>query len=166
MWWVVLLEGIAAVVIGILLVTDPSMTLVTLAIFLGVYWLIGGIFELVRLFLDHSQWGWKLVSGILGIIAGLVVVRNPMWAAVLVPATLVLVLGLLGLAIGIINIIRTFRGGGWQALIIGLLSLALGLIVLASNIVSTTIILVSVAAACAIVGGLAAIVYSFFLRRA
>ena len=79
MWWVVLLQGIAAIVIGILLFTDPAPTLVTLTLFLGVYWFIGGIFSLVRVFTDGSDWGWHLIAGLLGILAGLAIVRNPMW---------------------------------------------------------------------------------------
>ena len=67
MWWVVLLQGIAAIVIGILLFTDPAPTLVTLTLFLGVYWFIGGIFSLVRMFTDGSDWGWHLIAGLTGL---------------------------------------------------------------------------------------------------
>lgn len=166
MWWIVLLEGIAAVILGILLITDPGLTLVSLTVFLGVYWLIGGIFDLVRMFMDHSQWGWRLASGLLGILAGLLVVRNPLWAALLVPVTLVWVLAAVGIVIGVLEIVRAFRGSGWSAGIFGLLSLGLGLVLLAGNILATTAILIFAAAGFAIVGGIAAIVFSFFLRKA
>jgi hypothetical protein len=62
-WWLVLLQGVAAVLIGLLLVTQPGATLFTLVIFLGVYWLVGGIFDLVGIFLDRTNWGLKLLSG-------------------------------------------------------------------------------------------------------
>src|SRR4029453_3535229 len=83
LWWVALLQGIAAVIIGILLFTDTTTTLFTLTVFLGVYWLIGGIFDIVSIFINHTNWGWRLASGILGIVAGLVIVRHPWWATVL-----------------------------------------------------------------------------------
>src|SRR4051794_16325648 len=91
-WWLVLLEGISLIIIGILLFTDTDQTVFTLVLFLGIWWFIGGIFDLVSIFMDRSHWGWKLFSGILGIIAGLAIVRHPLWAAFLVPASLVWVL--------------------------------------------------------------------------
>jgi uncharacterized membrane protein HdeD (DUF308 family) len=165
-WWVVLLEGIAALIVGILLITDTTSTLVTLTIFLGVWWLIGGIFDLVRVFMDRTNWGWHLASGILGIVAGLLIVRHPLTAAFLLPATVVWALGFLGIAIGIINIIRAFQGGGWGSAIMGVLSLILGALLLAGNVVTSAGIIVGIAAGCAIVGGIFAIIMSFRLRKA
>src|SRR3954471_2238678 len=95
-WWLMLLEGIALVLIGIMLFTDTDQTVFTLVLFIGIWWFVSGIFDLVSLFMDRTQWGWKLASGILGIIAGLAIVRHPYWAAILVPATLVWVVGLIG----------------------------------------------------------------------
>ena len=118
------------------------------------------------MFTDHTDWGWRLLTGVLGILAGILVVRNPLWATVLAPVTMVWVLGLLGIVIGAVGIVRAFRGSGWGAGILGALSLILGLILLAGNLVATTIVVVSFAAACAMVGGVAAIIYSFYLRRA
>ena len=42
-WWVFLLEGIAALIFGALLLTDPAATLVALAVFLGFYLLFVGV---------------------------------------------------------------------------------------------------------------------------
>jgi uncharacterized membrane protein HdeD (DUF308 family) len=165
-WWIALLEGIAALIVGILLITDTTSTLVTLTIFLGVWWLIGGILDLVKMFIDHTNWGWRLASGILGILAGLIIVRHPLWAAFLLPATVVWGLGLLGIAIGIINIIRVFQGGGWSSGIMGVLSLILGVLVLAGNILATAGLIIGIAAGCAIVAGIVAIIMAFRLRRA
>jgi uncharacterized membrane protein HdeD (DUF308 family) len=166
MWWVALLEGIAALIVGILLITDPTSTVVTLTIFLGVWWLIGGIFDLVKMFIDHANWGWRLASGILGIVAGLVIIRHPLWAAILLPTTVVWALGILGIAIGIINIIRVFQGGGWSSAIMGVLSLILGLLLLGSNVLAIAGLIVGIAAGCAIIGGIFAIVMAFRLRKA
>jgi uncharacterized membrane protein HdeD (DUF308 family) len=49
-WWVFLLEGIAALIFGGLLLTAPAATLVALAVFLGFYLLFVGVLELVRVF--------------------------------------------------------------------------------------------------------------------
>jgi uncharacterized membrane protein HdeD (DUF308 family) len=72
-WWVFLLEGIAALIFGALLLTNPAATLVALAIFLGFYLLFIGVLELVRMFVDRGQpWIWSLLLGILGIAAGII----------------------------------------------------------------------------------------------
>ncbi|MBK7916549.1 MAG: DUF308 domain-containing protein [Chloroflexi bacterium] len=45
-WWAVLIQGISALIIGILLITNPAMTTIVLVQFVGIYWLISGIFLL------------------------------------------------------------------------------------------------------------------------
>jgi uncharacterized membrane protein HdeD (DUF308 family) len=165
-WWIVLLEGIALVIIGILLFTDTEQTLFTLVLFLGIWWFISGIFDLVSLFIDRTHWGWKLFSGILGILAGLLIIRHPVWASVLVPVSLVWVLGFFGIVIGIIALIRAFQGAGWGIGILGVISLILGIILLGANMGVALATIIVVGALWAIVGGIVAIVYSFRLRSA
>jgi uncharacterized membrane protein HdeD (DUF308 family) len=163
-WWLLLLEGIAAIIIGILLFTDTEQTVFTLVLFLGIWWFISGIFDIISLFIDRTHWGWKLFSGILGIIAGLIIIRHPYWAAMLVPATLVWVLGLFGILIGIMALIRSFQGAGWGTAIIGIFSIVLGLILLGADIGVATATVIFSAAIWAIIGGIIAIVFAFRLR--
>ena len=162
-WWLVLLEGIAGLIIGILLLTQTSATLFTLMVFVGAYWFVTGIIDLVMLFVDRRQWGWKLFSGIVGIVAGLVVIRHPYWASVLIPATLVWILAIIGIAIGVAAFIRAFMGGGVASAILGVISILLGGILL-FNTVFATVVLIYAVAIWAIVGGIFAIVGSFMLR--
>lgn len=162
-WWLVLLQGIAAVIIGVLLLTNPGATLFALIVLLGIYWLVGGIFDLVGLFMDRAMWGWKLFTGVIGIVAGIVILRHPYWSTVLVPLTLTWILGIFGVVIGAIAIIRAIMGAGWGVAILGVLSLVLGVILLLNPLVSTTV-LIYAAAIWAIVGGVIAIVMAFRLR--
>jgi uncharacterized membrane protein HdeD (DUF308 family) len=162
-WWLVLLQGIAAVVIGVLLLTQTGATLFTVVVFLGVYWLIGGIFDLISVFLDAHNRGWRLLSGVIGILAGLVVVRNPLWSGVIVGVTLAWLLGIAGILIGALDIARGFSGDGWGTGLVGLLSLILGIILLA-NPLATIAVLVYFAGIWAILGGIAAIIGALRLR--
>ena len=71
-WWIFLLQGIAGIALGLLLVTEPGATTLAIVTFLGFYWLIMGIFALVRMFVDQSvPWIWSLLVGIVGVLAGL-----------------------------------------------------------------------------------------------
>ena len=93
-WWLVLIQGIAGVIIGLLLLINPLKTTVFLVQFLGIYWFVSGIFGIVSIFLDKSMWGWKLFAGLLGIFAGVLILQHPLWSTLLVPATLVIILGI------------------------------------------------------------------------
>jgi uncharacterized membrane protein HdeD (DUF308 family) len=77
-WWLVLLEGIAAIILGLLLLTAPQATLLVLVQLLGIYWLVKGIFQIISIFIDSSRWGWKLFAGILGIVAGIIILGHPL----------------------------------------------------------------------------------------
>jgi uncharacterized membrane protein HdeD (DUF308 family) len=136
-WWVFLLEGIAAILFGVLLLTDPAATLVALTIFLGFYWLIVGVLELVRMFVDRSvPWIWSLLIGIAGIVAGVLVLNHPLFAAVILPTTLVIYLGVLGLIIGVLGIIGGFTGGGIGSFIFGVINIIIGLVLLGSPVMA------------------------------
>ena len=159
-WWLVLLQGIASLVIGLLLLTETGMTILYLIVFLGIYWLISGVLDLVSLFVDRRHWGWKVFSGIIGIVAGLVIVRHPLWSSVLVPVTVVWVLAFIGILIGLTHIVRAFSGGGWGSAVLGLISLLFGVLLLARPLESL-VVLVLLVALWAVVGGAIAVVVSF-----
>jgi uncharacterized membrane protein HdeD (DUF308 family) len=162
-WWVVLLQGIAAVIIGILLLTAPGSTVAFLILVLGFYWLISGIFAIVGIFVDSSQWGWKLFMGILGIVAGIIVIRHPLWSTILVPTTIAIMVGVFGIIMGIIGLIQAFRGAGWGVGILGVLSIIFGILLLANPLISA-VALVIVLGIFGIVGGILAIIAAFRMR--
>ena len=56
---------------------------------LGFYWLIIGVLALVQVFVDRATpWIWSLLAGLVGILAGLFVLRHPLVAALTVPTVL------------------------------------------------------------------------------
>jgi uncharacterized membrane protein HdeD (DUF308 family) len=162
-WWLVLLEGIFAVLFGLLLLVAPGSTLVFLVQVLGFYLLIDGILRLVSIFLDSSLWGLKLAIGILGILGGLVVLNHPLWSALAIPTYIVYIVGFLAIFQGAGGLIQMFRGDGWGAGILGVLAIIFGIIVLANPLIGV-VALPFVLGGFMIAGGIAAIVASFSLR--
>lgn len=162
-WWLVLLEGIALIIMGILWLAAPKATTLILIQILGIYWLIGGIFKIIGIFLDSSMWGWKLFAGILGILAGLVVLNHPLWSPLVVFGTLVIILGIQGIIYGGIGVYSAFKGAGWGAAILGALSIIFGIYLLA-HIGAATLAVPWVLGILAIVGGIAAIVLAFRMK--
>lgn len=161
-WWVMLIQGICAVVIGFLLLTDTAATLLSLVILLGIYWFVLGVIDIVRAF-SGVQWGWWLFSGVVGILAGLVLIRHPLWSAAIGTSILVWVVGILGVVYGVISLFRIFTGGGWGAAIVGVLSILFGLVLL-FHTATTVMVLVYTAGVLALVGGIVEIVGAIALR--
>ena len=134
-WWVFLLQGLAGIVLGLMLLTEPGATMVALTTLLGFYWLIVGVLALVQVFVDRSTpWMWSLLSGIVGIQAGLFVLRHPLIAALTVPTILIVILGVQGLGMGVIEIIGGFQGGGVGSFILGVVNVLVGLLLLGSPV--------------------------------
>ena len=135
-WWLTLISGILAVVVGAILLwgglgtkVETYMLLVT---FLGIWWMVQGIFDIIAIFVDHSMWGWKLFIGIVSIMAGYYILAYPIISAVALPKIFVLVLGIWGLMYGIILLIMAFQGGGWGAGILGVLGIIFGIALMAN----------------------------------
>lgn len=166
-WWIVLVEGIFALIFGIFLITAPGATSVFLVTVLGFYWLIRGIFSIIEIFIPNTgtHWGWLLFMGILGIIAGMVVLRHPIYATALVGTFLIVFLAVDSMIMGILGLIRAFTGAGWGPGILGILTIIISLFLFA-NVFGAVLALPIVIGALLIVGGIVAIFYSFRIRRA
>lgn len=130
-WWLLLLQGGAAMIIGAVLLWSPAKTKIDtwqlLVALLGIYWIIGGILDLVHMFTDHTGWAWKLIMGLISIIAGSYILMYPIAAAVALPRIFVLVLGIWGLIQGVVALLLGFRGGGWGIGLVGVVGIFFGL---------------------------------------
>jgi uncharacterized membrane protein HdeD (DUF308 family) len=162
-WWLVLLEGIVAVIVGVYFWVSPVKTVLFIVFVLGWYWLIVGIINIFGIFIDKSNWGWKLLSGILGIIAGLIIIYYPIASGVALTWALIVLVGIMALALGCISLLQGFKGGGWGAAIIGVLAIILGLLIIFSPYVSA-VLLLYLASFFAVAGGLVAIYMAFKMR--
>ena len=164
-WWVFLLEGIAAIIFGLLLITNPASTLVVLVVFLGFYWLFVGVLELVRVFVDSSvPWYWSLLIGVLGIVAGIIVLKHPLFAAIVLPTAIVVWLGILGIVLGVFAMIGGFTGGGVGSFIFGLINFIIGLILLGSPMMAALAVPL-VFGILLLVEGVILIIWAFRVRR-
>jgi uncharacterized membrane protein HdeD (DUF308 family) len=163
-WWVFLLQGIAALIFGGLLLTAPAATLLAMTVFLGLYLLFIGVLELVRVFVDRSQpWIWSLLIGILGIVAGIVVLNHPVLAAIALPTTVVVYLGVVSLVMGVAGIIGGFTGGGIGSFLLGAVSVLIGLLLLGAPM-TTALAVPFVFGILLLIEGIALIVFAFRVK--
>lgn len=166
-WWVPLVLGIIVVIFGLLLLSHPAETTVWVTFLIGFWWLAGGVINLITLFVDRTLWGWKLFSGILGVLAGLLVLdyasSAPLLTAVGLGTIYVWILGIQGMLIGVLEVVKAFKGAGWGVGILGVLSFLFGLF-LVYNPVAGAFALPTVFGVLALVFGIAAIVMAFRVR--
>ena len=169
LWWVPLVQGILAIVLGLLFFANPGATSVTLVFFIGLWWFVRGIIDLVLIFVDHTMWGWKLFMGILGIVAGWIVaaavIETPLIATLAVGTIWAWVLGFMGVVMGIIDLYQAFKGAGWGRGILGVLMIIFGIWIMTSP-VQSAIALPWVFGVLLLLGGIMAIVAAFQLKKA
>jgi uncharacterized membrane protein HdeD (DUF308 family) len=123
-WWMVLLQGVVSIVLGVLALVWPNKTLGLLVILFGLFALLNGAIEIyaaisaARL---HQPWGWRLAAGLFGVLAGVVIFRWPSITAFIV----LFVVGLWAIGTGIVAIVsaiaeRTVLRNTWLAALVAL----------------------------------------------
>jgi uncharacterized membrane protein HdeD (DUF308 family) len=163
-WWLILLQGIAGIVLGSMLVTDPAGATLAIVAFLGFYWLFMGILALVRIFVDQTvPWIWSLLIGIVGILAGLSVIKHPLLAAIGVPTAIVIILGVQGLIMGVLEIVGAFAGGGIGSFILGAIYIVVAILLLGSPVIAALAVPM-VFGVLLLLQGVALIILSFRVR--
>jgi uncharacterized membrane protein HdeD (DUF308 family) len=162
-WWVLLLRGILLLIIGILSFTNPLVWIT----FAGAYMLIDGIGMLWAGFgpqpTGQSRWPLLLV-GILGIVAGLIVLINP----VLGGLSLVWVIGAWAIITGILEIVSAIAlrqeiDNEWWLILTGVLAIIFGLLVF-QNPLAGAFAIQTIFGAFAVVAGIFSIALAFRVR--
>jgi uncharacterized membrane protein HdeD (DUF308 family) len=114
------------------------------------------------------MWFLKLLAGLLGIAAGIIVNQHPIWSALLVPTALTLILGIIGIGIGVLHLVRVFRSAAgipWGAAALGVLNLGLGILILMMPLLATLVLIYAIATWLVLMGILT-IVAAFMTRSA
>jgi uncharacterized membrane protein HdeD (DUF308 family) len=162
-WWVLLFRGIILIVIGVLAFIDP----VTWVIFVAAYMLIDGFAMLFAGFGDQpaGQSRWPLlIIGILGVLAGLFLLWDPMAGAV----ALTWVIAAWALVTGVLTIISAIRlreeiDNEWWLILSGALAIIFGILAF-SNVLAGFLAISAVFGIFAILIGIMSIVLAFRVR--
>jgi uncharacterized membrane protein HdeD (DUF308 family) len=170
LWWLMLLRGILLAILGVYALARPGMTLVTFTQVLGVFVLLDGIFAVVAGALGWAESrGWTIARGVLGILVGLFVFAHPVIVGAIAATIVLLIVAIQAIVVGVLDIVVAIRererieGEGWLMLG-GALSIIFGAILLTAPFASS-LILIRVLGAFAIVFGIEMIVGSFRVRK-
>lgn len=170
-WWLALLRGLAAVLLGFLLLTNKAATFEVIFIFLGIYWLVDGVVTLLASFTGRKEnggWGWGVFSGVISILAGLAVLSQPVLTAIFTAKFIVSLVGILIIISGVSSIVTGLRlrktSGEWMMIFGGALGLILGLLLFFNPLFSAAVY-VNMLAIFSIIGGILLIVLAFKIKK-
>jgi uncharacterized membrane protein HdeD (DUF308 family) len=78
-FWLQLISAVLSVLVGFLIVRNPALGIGGLVLLMIVYFLIGGLAKIVfSLWIRPLEnWGWVLLSGIVGVLIGAWLLANP-----------------------------------------------------------------------------------------
>jgi uncharacterized membrane protein HdeD (DUF308 family) len=164
-WWLVLVWGIMAIIIGLMLITTPLITTYYLVLFMGVYWFVGGIFTLASLFSDKTNMGWKIFLAIISILAGIAIMAQPLFGSIIVVTMLVFFIGFWGILIGGTKLYEAMRSKDAGAGILGVLSIVFGIILLIFPW-GAALALPLIAGAFALLAGICSVGVAFQVKKA
>lgn len=166
-WWLVLVQGILAIIFGVVAIANTGATLLTMLILFGVYSIVDGVISLWAGFRNREEgWGWLVFQGIAGIAVGILALRYPSTTAI----ALTLLVAFWALVIGFIRIWGAFElkrlgANGWVwALVAGIAAVLFGLALVISPGygVAALIWLIGITA---IVFGVALVVNAVLVRK-
>ena len=125
-WWLSVVAGVIWVLWGMFVLTYKPGALTSLAVLIGISFIIGAI-DLLIVSSQVREWRWLwVVGGVVGILAGIIVFFQPGHSLYVIA---VFVAWYLAIA-GVFTIIGAFVGGRhdwwWMGLVLGILEVVLG----------------------------------------
>jgi uncharacterized membrane protein HdeD (DUF308 family) len=97
--------GVLSVIVGFALLRTPFQSVEVMIFVLGIYWVAQGIVGFVTAFAHKEGRNWRLFSGILGIIAGIIILTYPISSAL----TLALFGGIWLIILGVTQCVAAFQ---------------------------------------------------------
>jgi uncharacterized membrane protein HdeD (DUF308 family) len=166
-WWTFILRGVLAIAFGVVAFLSPPATIAALVLLFGAWALVDGVFHIAGAIQDRSRnrsWWLAVLEGVVSIIAGVLALAFPAFAAV----SLLLIIAAWSIVTGVVEVVMAIRlreqitGELWLA-IAGILSIVFGVLLFLFP-TSGAITIVWIIGAFAIAFGIAMIVLGWRLR--
>jgi uncharacterized membrane protein HdeD (DUF308 family) len=160
--WTMILLGCLGVAAGVIVLVEPSISLVTLAVISGIFLLLDGLIELLSsLSRSVENRGLVALFGAITAIVGVLLIRHPDTAVV----AIALLLGLWLLVIGILRLVGSFavKGTSVWTILLGLFEVIAGIVIVSTPKIGVATLALFIGIAW-IARGLVAIVVGWTLR--
>lgn len=175
-WWLVLLRGTFAIILGILAFVWPVATAIAFVWVFAIYAIVDGVVNIVQAISTRRSdptWGWLLTIGIVGVIAGVVVMIFPAAAGALALLVFLWTIAIWAIVGGVFGVpaAASIASGGAKVMgvVFSVLSILFGVllaILLFTTPQSALIGLIYVLGAYAVLAGLVLVIIAFQARSA
>jgi uncharacterized membrane protein HdeD (DUF308 family) len=159
-WWLLLIWGIFTLLIGCMFLINPGQTMALFIVFLGAYWLVGGLITVGSLIVDRSNMGWKIFLSVINILAGILILMYPLYSTIFVFTFLIIFIGFWACFIGVAHIYHAFISKDAGNAVLGIISMIFGVLLLINPFIAAAL-LPFVFGGFAIVSGLASVYFAF-----
>lgn len=171
-FWVTIVRGILATLLGLALLIQPDRARPLLVNFMGMFWLASGIMSV--------RWGasgqatrqiWPILAGIAGIIAGILALTRRILLGVMDDIVILNLLGTVMILTGVVHITGGFRIGKlerhrtWASVVLGIFEIILGALALLAESLEFGPLFYWALIIWALVGGFALFADALALRR-
>ncbi len=166
-WWTFLLQGLFAIIFGVLVLVWPASALLALVYLFGAFAMVDGICTLAAGITFRSsmpRWWVALLHGLFGILIGFMTLFWPQitWIVLLAfIATWAILSGALEVALGVQ--VRKAISGEWMMIAGGILSILLGVLLVVFPVVGSLGLVLTIGIF-AIVDGIRSIAFSAHLQ--
>jgi uncharacterized membrane protein HdeD (DUF308 family) len=136
-FWITLIRGGFAIVLGVALIFQTEKALPILANFMGMYWLVSGIVSLRWGVTGERAKGLPLLAGIVGVLAGIGILSRRFTSVYVAEEFVISLVGVIILLTGLLHMFGGFRQGqasgrqwSWTSFLLGIFEVILGLLLI------------------------------------
>jgi len=170
-WWVMLLRGILAIILGLFAFFKPACMLIGIVQVMGLFFLLDGILLIIGAIAGHaggSRW-LALLGGIFYILAGIAIFSSPLLSVLVTEAFVIYLMAFFVLITGIMRIATALRlwktsDHKWLLLVEGIIGIIFAVILIEAPVVSA-MVLMRIVGVIAVVLAITMIILAFGLRK-
>lgn len=171
-WWIVLIQGLLFLILGIIFVMSPDDTLKTLIQILAIYWLLSGALTITGATIGEYKGSrvWGFLAGSVSLVAGIFMLAYP-YIAEVTTIFLVYIFAFASVLYGILQIVEgtnvrknVGKDWAWGNLLLGIFNIFFGLTLFIFPL-SAAVAYVWIAGIMAVIGGLALLWTSIRLKK-
>ena len=135
--WLIAVLALLTLGFGVLILVEPSITLSTLAVIVGIYLLVSGVIDVGSAIVGYREnRGVAAVFGVISAVLGVLLIRHPTHAV----AAVALIIGLWLIAAGLLRLVRTFAEPGnriWS-FVLAVAEMAFGVVIVSDPKIGVT----------------------------
>ena len=128
LWWLLALLGVISLGVGIFFIASPHETLSTFTVIAGILLVVDGVLALIAAIFGRGEGRGLLATvGVLGMIAGVILIRHPFNALIV----FIMIIGIWFIAAGAVRLVAAFANseGRGANIILSVIDIVAGIVI-------------------------------------